>query len=54
MVKNIPVDENVHELLVDKQKELKKKKGVMFTLSELTSKIIELNINKIEEQLFLK
>lgn len=46
MVKTILVDDDIHELLWNKQKELKDKK-INITLSNLASVIIKYNVNNI-------
>ena len=51
MPKTVPLDDDVHTLIVDKQKELKKKRNVTVRISDLLAVYVKYGIEKTEKLL---
>lgn len=54
MSKTAQLDDDAHALIVDKQKELKRRRNVTVRISDLLSMYVKYSVNKTEELLGLK
>lgn len=48
MIKTIQVDESVHKLITDKQKNIKERKGINIQMRDIVEKLIKDNIEKLD------
>ena len=48
MIKTVQIDESIHKLIVDKQKDIKERKGINIQMRDIVERLIKDNIDKFD------
>ena len=48
MIKTVQIDESIHKLIVDKQKDIREKKGINIQMRDIVEKLIKENIDNFQ------